>query len=127
MTKTCYVMVGLPASGKSTFLNFIESPEFGDTVFIYSTDTYIEDNAKALGKTYDEIFQDYIGKATTRMNALLDLAIKADIDVYWDQTNLSAKKRKKIINRMKNAGYNVECVCFVTPETCYQQHDKKLC
>ena len=112
----CYVMVGLPGLGKSTLLDFVENPEFGDTVFIYSTDNYIEQQAVALGKTYDEVFQDYISKATTRMNALLDIAIKEGIDVYWDQTNLGVRKRQRIINRMKQAGYSVRCICILPPE-----------
>lgn len=112
----CTVMVGLPGLGKSTLLNFADDPEFGDTVFIYSTDNYIEQQAAALDKTYDEVFQDYISKATTRMNALLDIAIKEGIDVYWDQTNLGVGKRRKIINRMKQAGYQVRCNCIIPPE-----------
>jgi hypothetical protein len=109
-------MVGLPGLGKSTFLNFMESPEFADTVFVYSTDNYIEEQAKALGKTYNDVFSYYIGKATTRMNALLDIAIQMGVDVYWDQTNLGVGKRRKIINRMKQAGYQVRGVCIIPPE-----------
>ena len=112
----CTVMVGLPGLGKSTFLNFVESPEFGDTVFVYSTDAYIEDQAKALDKTYNDVFSNYIDKATTRMNAHLDVAIKMGVDVYWDQTNLGVGKRRKIINRMKQAGYRVRCICIIPPE-----------
>jgi len=112
----CTVMVGLPGLGKSTLLNFVDNPEFGDTVFVYSTDNYIEQQAKALGKTYDEVFKDYIDKATFRMNAILDIAIKDGVDVYWDQTNLGVKKRAKIINRMRQAGYAVHCICIVPPE-----------
>lgn len=117
MTKpVCIVMVGLPGLGKSTLLSFVDNPEFGDTVFVYSTDSYIEEQAKALGKTYNDVFQGYIDKATTRMNALLDIAIKEQVDVYWDQTNLGVGKRRKIINRMKQAGYQVRCKCIVPPE-----------
>lgn len=115
--KTCTVLVGLPAAGKSTWTRFLDNPEFGDTVFVYSTDAYIEEQARAFGKTYDEIFSDYIKKAQIRMAALLDIAIKEGIDVIWDQTNLGAKKRAKIVNKMKSAGYKVNCVCFNPPET----------
>jgi tRNA uridine 5-carbamoylmethylation protein Kti12 len=111
-------MVGLPATGKSTIANFglgvydrIEMP-----VFVYSTDQFIEDAATHFGKTYDEMFEDNIKAATASMNALLDDAIKEQKDIIWDQTNLGVKKRKKIINRMKQAGYQVRCVCIMPPE-----------
>jgi hypothetical protein len=38
------------------------------------------------------------------------------VDVVWDQTNLGMGKRRNIINRMKQAGYQVHCVCIVPPE-----------
>jgi adenylate kinase len=91
-------MVGLPGLGKSTLLNFVDNPEFGDTVFVYSTDRYIENAADRLGKTYDDVFEEYVGSATKYMNDALNRAIKDGVDVYWDQTNLGVKKRAKIIN-----------------------------
>lgn len=109
----CYVMVGLPGLGKSTIVKGMYKD--ADT-FVYSTDDYIEQQAQALNKTYNNVFKDYINKATARMNALLDVAIKDNIDIIWDQTNLSVNKRRKIINRMKQAGYRVSCVCVVPPE-----------
>jgi predicted ABC-type ATPase len=108
-------MVGLPGLGKSTLLNFVDNPEFGDTVFVYSTDNFIERSAKRLGITYNEAFEDCIGPATKYMNDALDSAIKDGVDVYWDQTNLGVKKRAKIINRMRQAGYAVHCICVVPP------------
>lgn len=71
---TLYVMVGLPGSGKSTFLNFVDDPEFGDTVFVYSTDRFIEDAARHVGSTYNQMFKDNIKAATQSMDDKLALA-----------------------------------------------------
>lgn len=111
----CYVMVGLPASGKSTRVDkmVVMDPD----VFVYSTDQFIEDVAKHFGITYDEAFEDNIKDATDTMNVLFDIAIRSKRNVIWDQTNMGAGKRKRIINRMKQANYTVECVCYLPPET----------
>jgi tRNA uridine 5-carbamoylmethylation protein Kti12 len=108
----CTVMVGLPAMGKSTLIEGMHKSD----AFIYSTDKFIEDAASHFGITYDEAFEDNIKNATVSMNALLDTAIKEKNDVIFDQTNLGVGKRRKIINRMKQAGYQVRCDCIVPPE-----------
>lgn len=108
----CTVMVGLPGLGKSTLIEGMYKPD----AFIYSTDQFIEDAAAHFGKTYDEAFEDNIKAATESMNALLDDAIKERKDIIWDQTNLGVGKRRKIINRMKQAGYQVRCICIIPPE-----------
>ena len=114
----CTVMVGLPGLGKSTIANFglgvydrIEMP-----VFVYSTDHYIENIAKMRGLTYDDVFAETIKEATEMCNDGLDSAIADGLDIVWDQTNLGVGKRRKIINRMKQTGYQVRCICIVPPE-----------
>jgi predicted ABC-type ATPase len=114
MTKpVCIVMVGLPASGKSTRVGALTAvnPE----LFVYSTDNHIEQCAKQNGWTYDQAFAEFIESATKHMNEQIDIAIRSRQDIVWDQTNLGAKKRAKIINRMRNAGYRVECECILLP------------
>jgi tRNA uridine 5-carbamoylmethylation protein Kti12 len=108
-------MVGLPASGKSTRVR--ELLAVNPDVFVYSTDNLIEDWAAGQGWTYNFAFAKYIDKATSEMNRMLDTAIRERMDIIWDQTNLGAKKRTKIINRMRNAGYRVECECIRPPMT----------
>lgn len=108
----CTVMVGLPAMGKSTLIRGLPCWP----AFVYSTDKFIEDVASRFDITYDEAFEDNIKAATVSMNALLDDAIKERKDVVFDQTNLGVGKRRKIINRMKQAGYQVRCDCIVPPE-----------
>ena len=118
MKPICTVMVGLPATGKSTLVDF-QRKVYKTThqdLFVYSTDRYIEDVARHFGKTYNEVFHGNIKGATTSMEQLLSEAIEKGSDIIWDQTNLGMKKRSKIINRMKQAGYQVRCECIMPPE-----------
>jgi predicted ABC-type ATPase len=112
--KTCYVMVGLPACGKSTRVTSMcyTDPD----AFVYSTDNLIEKWSAKEGLTYNDGFSTYIKEATQHMNENLRLALMSDMNVIWDQTNLGKKKRSKIINQLKAAGYDVKCECFMPPE-----------
>jgi predicted kinase len=114
----CTVMVGLPAMGKSTLAIFQELlyEKIDLPLFVYSTDKFIEEAAYHFGITYNEAFEGNIKAATDSMNSLLDAAIKERQDIIWDQTNLGVGKRRKIINCMKQAGYQVRCDCIVPPE-----------
>lgn len=111
----CKVMVGLPAAGKSTRVRDIGIMDLD--VFVYSTDNIIERIAEQLGKTYNEVFEKHINSAQREADIWLAEAIKNRMDIVWDQTNLSVKKRRSIIQRMQKAGYAVDCECFVKPET----------
>jgi hypothetical protein len=110
-------MVGLPAMGKSTRVAALAT--MNPDVFVYSTDNYIERCAKQNDWTYDQAFAEFIEPATKYMNEMLDIAMRSKQDIVWDQTNLGAKKRAKIINRMRQAGYDVECECIVPLESDY--------
>ena len=115
----CYVMVGMPALGKSYFVEKLSDQIFKDgrEVWIYSTDMYIDAVAEESGMTYNQAFEANIKAATDFNNRrLTDILSLAKTDIIWDQTNLGVGKRKRIINRMKDAGYRVECLCITPPE-----------
>lgn len=116
MTKPiCYVMVGLPALGKSTFINEMYKPD----TWIYSTDMYIDAVAEDNGITYNEAFASNIKAATEFNEQKLQTMMGLRKDIIWDQTNLGVKKRSKIINRMKQAGYQVRGICLMPPGNDY--------
>ncbi len=108
----CTVMVGLPALGKSTFIQKLKT----DDNWIYSTDMYIDAVAEDNGITYSEAFASNIQAATEFNEQKLESMIRLRKDIIFDQTNLGLKKRRKIINRMKAADYTVNCICLLHPE-----------
>jgi len=118
---TCTVFVGLPALGKSTFIKKLKN----DKNWIYSTDMYIDAVAEDNGITYSEAFASNIDAATQFNEQKLKTMINLGRDVIWDQTNLGVGKRKKIINRMRDAGYAVNCVCLLPPEAGHLDDQKE--
>jgi heterogeneous nuclear ribonucleoprotein U-like protein 1 len=105
-----YMLIGLPASGKSTWTNnFIQSNP--DTVVI-STDNIIDEYATQLNTTYDDVFDSYIDIATEKMKENLELAFYNHSRIIHDQTNLSKKSRKTKIDKIDKSKYNIIAVVF---------------
>ena len=109
----CIMLVGVPASGKSTWLADSAKHEY---YLIVSTDKIIEELADIYGLTYDQIFKDTINFAEKVMTTEMDKAIAyGDADFVIDRTNLSVKSRKKFIDKLKLHRYEIECVVFPMP------------
>lgn len=104
---TIYVLVGLPGSGKSTW---IRNKEDAENFVIVSSDDEIDAYAKSVGKTYSEVFDSQIKSATKMMNAKFDDAIAQHKNIIWDQTNMTSKKRKAILSRVPNVYKKVAVV-----------------
>src|SRR5216684_2181211 len=102
MLETPYVipyfimLIGLPASGKSTW---IANSGYENYVLI-SSDNIIEQEAIKLSKTYTEIFKDTIKDAEIIAKYQFKEAIEEKYNIIWDQTNLSVKKRKGILQQL---------------------------
>jgi predicted kinase len=94
---TIYVLVGLPGTGKSTWVRSINRN--GDYVLI-SSDDEIERHAKDQGLTYNDVFGDYIKTATALMKQKFKDAIASNANIIWDQTNMTAKKRNSILQQV---------------------------
>ena len=108
----CFIMVGMPGVGKSHYI----SKHFGGK-HVYSTDNRLALYAELHDMTYDEYWsKEHFALAESIENESLKTAIEIGKDIVWDQTNLGEKKRKKIIDKMREAGYKVHCIHFKHPE-----------
>jgi predicted kinase len=106
----CYQLVGVPGSGKTTW---IKSQPWAKDCVIVSSDNYIETYAKTRGKTYSEVFNDFINTATKLMLDNARNARKQGKDVIWDQTSTTVNSRKRKFETLPD--YTHIAVVFLTP------------
>ena len=106
----CYQMIGVPGSGKSTW---IKSQDWASNCVIVSTDEFVEDYAKEVGSTYSEVFDDYMPTAVKLMADKVVRAREAGKDIIWDQTSTSVKSRVRKFNMLPD--YDHIAVVFSTP------------
>jgi len=118
---TLYVLVGVPGSGKTTWIGH-QSFNW-DTTVVVSTDIFVERYAMSVRKTYNEVFEDYMPTAIGLMAELAQLAFVEGKDVVWDQTSTTINTRAKKL-RMAPATYTKIAVVFNTPSP--EVHAKML-
>lgn len=107
----CYQLIGVPGSGKSTWYSNQDWAK--DCVYV-STDRYVEIYAESVGKTYNEVFDDFMPEAVNLMCQDVIMARNQDKDIIWDQTSVSVKSRKKKFNMLPD--YDHVAVVFITPD-----------
>ena len=107
----CYQLIGVPASGKSTW---IDAQDWALTCARVSTDKWVEFYAKEVGKTYSEVFEEFMPKAVKMMADEVVSARDLGRDVIWDQTSTTVKSRARKFNMLPD--YEHIAVVFRTPE-----------
>jgi predicted kinase len=107
-----YMLVGVPGSGKSTW---VKNQEWSKDCAIVSTDRWVELEAERTGKTYSEIFQEYMPKAVEMMAIQVELARDKGLDIIWDQTSTTIHTRAKKFRMLPD--YYAIAVVFPTPES----------
>jgi predicted kinase len=83
------LVCGVPTSGKSSWVK--NNPGY----IVISSDNIIENYAKNIGSTYDEVFDHYIQEAISLMLQQLKHAVENDQNIIVDQTHLTPKVRKR--------------------------------
>ena len=107
----CYQLIGVPCAGKSTW---IKNQNWVKEFVVVSTDAWVEREAERVGKTYSEIFDEYMPKAVELMVNQVENAREKNLDIIWDQTSVSIKSRKRKFNMLPD--YEHIAVVFPTPD-----------
>jgi predicted kinase len=115
----CYQLIGVPGSGKSTW---IKNQTWTLGMHIASTDNFVEDYAKAQGKTYSEVFDEYMPTAVNMMAEQVVFCRNNNLDLIWDQTSVSIKSRKRKFSMLPD--YEHIAIVFRTPEK--EELDRRL-
>ena len=106
-----YVLVGVPGSGKSTW---IKNQEWAADIPVVSTDKFVEEYAAKMGKTYSEVFDEYMPIAVQLMANQVLVCQANGLDIIWDQTSTTIKTRARKFNMLPE--YYAIAVVFKTPE-----------
>lgn len=107
----CYQLIGVPGSGKSTW---IKNQDWALGLTIVSTDAFVEDYARQQGKTYSEVFTDYMPTAVDLMAEQVVRARGLGHTIIWDQTSTTIASRAKKFRMLPD--YEHIAVVFKTPE-----------
>lgn len=105
LNKICYLMVGLPGSGKSTASEKLI--EDMTELSIVSADYFIEQHAKEKNKTYQKAYFSFGEQAEKLMKQQVQQLIKENKNFIWDQTHVYVSTRKKKITMLTQKGYQV--------------------
>jgi predicted kinase len=109
---TLYVLVGVPGSGKSTW---VANQNWVKDIPVVSTDRFVEEYAAKQGKTYSEVFDEYMPIAVRLMANQVLICQANKKDVIWDQTSTTVATRAKKIRMLPD--YYKIAVVFKTPAT----------
>jgi predicted kinase len=107
----CYQLVGVPGSGKSTW---VSNQDWVKDCAMVSTDMWVDLEAERVGKTYSEIFNEYMPHAVTLMANHVELARDKNMDIIWDQTSTTFKSRARKFNMLLD--YEHIAIVFKTPD-----------
>lgn len=107
----CYQLIGVPGAGKSTW---IKNQDWAKDLPVVSTDNFVEAYAKEQGKTYSEVFDEYMPIAVKLMANQALVCQANGLDVIWDQTSTTINSRKRKFNTLPK--YEHIAVVFKTPE-----------
>lgn len=118
MSKNLYIVMGLPGSGKSTWLK----EHLNDPVIVSRDEVRFSmlgenskyfDNEKKVFSKYVNTIQEYLDSSN-------------NIDVYADATHINQKSRNKLLNKLNLKDVNINILYINTPvEECIKRNNNR--
>lgn len=115
----CYQLIGVPGSGKSTW---VANQDWAKDCVYVSTDYYVEKFARRMGKTYSEVFDTVMERAVRLMMLRVRKAHENNKDVIWDQTSTTVVSRA----RKFRALFDYEHIAVIFPTPDLKELDRRL-
>ena len=109
---TLYMMIGVPGVGKSTWIKQQDWAQ--DDIAIVSTDSIVEQYAEQMGRTYNEVFKEFMPTAVKLMASQVVQARDQGLNIIWDQTSTTKASRAKKLRMLPE--YHAIAVVFLTPD-----------
>lgn len=109
------MLVGLPGSGKSTYIE-----KYYSSYHVHSSDAIREELSGDINN------QDINKQVFSTLHKRVKDDLVAGHNVVYDATNISWKRRKAFLQELKNINCHKECVLMATPfELCVQRNNER--
>ncbi len=117
MSKNLYIVVGLPGSGKSTYLTKMK------TGYIVSRDTIrlslLDENASYFDNE-KLVFNEFVYQIQNLLNS------SSYVTVFADATHINQKSRNKLLNKLNLKNTNIHIIYIDTPvDICIKRNSKR--
>lgn len=100
------MLIGLPASGKSTYARALANSD-SNWIHLSSDDIAYNKFTEDQSIDHQEVFQELFQKTVT--------CLESGKNVIYDATNLASKKRRSFLNRIEKLRVHTEAIIFITP------------
>ena len=118
----CLVLIGPPCSGKSTYRETM-IPTLNEPVVI-SGDDLVEEQARALGKSYSEVWPGLDTNRDTLRSRFKD-AVNRKVDIIIDMTNMTAKSRRRYTSGLTQSYTRIAVVFDFVPDMLFHRLEKR--
>lgn len=118
-------LIGLPATGKSTYVKKFLADNPDRNYVLLSTDDILSDLGAEEGLDYSEAFKKYISKADKKFKILFRQAKNTNSNIIVDRTNLTRKGRNKLLSQLPSTYHKIGVVFDLDPGELQRRVDKR--